>query len=84
MTAVALNNLLNYINEMNLSDRNRKWLGERILEPVKKARKAHVYDPETGEYLNDETVKAIEEARQGKGVVSYGSYEDFLKDMRAL
>lgn len=79
-----MNNLLNYINGMNLSARNRKWLGERILEPVKKAQKARIYDPETGEYLNDETVKVIEETRQGKGVVSYDSYEDFLKEMRAL
>ena len=31
MTTVAMNNLLNYIAGLNLSQRNRQWLAERIV-----------------------------------------------------
>ncbi|MBP5370037.1 MAG: hypothetical protein J6Y24_08880 [Bacteroidales bacterium] len=38
-------------------------------------RKKRLYDPETGEYLNDETMKAIED----DSVAFSGSFEDFKK-----
>lgn len=38
-------------------------------------RKKRIYDPETGEYLNDETMKAIED----DSVAFSGSFEDFKK-----
>ena len=41
--------------------------------------KPHLYDPETGEYLNNETMKTIEDARNGKDVIKVGSMEDYLK-----
>ena len=41
--------------------------------------KPRLYDPETGEYLNDKTMKVIEDARQGKGIAFTGSFEDFKK-----
>ena len=31
-----------------------------------KTKKPRLYDPETGEYLNDKTMKAIEDVRSGK------------------
>ena len=40
-------------------------------------RKKRLYDPETGEYLNDETMKVIEDAENGIGLVKVGSFEDF-------
>ena len=49
-----------------------------------KTKRARLYDPETGEYLNDKTMKVIEDARQGKNIVTYGSFEDFEKAMRKL
>jgi len=49
---------------------------------VKKQKcKPRLYDPETGEYLNDETMKVIEDALKGKGVTSYASLQDFYKEM---
>ena len=47
--------------------------------------KPRLYDPETGEYLNEKTMKAIEDMRSGndKGT-TYDSFEDFEKAMRAL
>ena len=38
-------------------------------------RKKRLYDPETGEYLNDETMKAIED----DSVAFSGSFENFKK-----
>ncbi|MBP1541570.1 MAG: hypothetical protein ILA25_05310 [Prevotella sp.] len=40
--------------------------------------KARLYDPETGEYLNDKTMKAIEDVRSGKEpVYEMKSMDDF-------
>ena len=37
MTAAALNNLLTYIAGLNLSQRNREWLADKIVNlPVRK------------------------------------------------
>ena len=47
--------------------------------------KPRLYDPETGEYLNDETMQAIEDVRSGKDQgTTYESFEDFKKAMMAL
>ena len=50
------------------------WTVER-----KKAEKPCLYDPETGDYLNDATMKVIENARKGKDVIEVGSMDDYLK-----
>ncbi len=44
-----------------------------------KAAKPHLYDSETGDYLNDETMKIIEDARKGKNIIEVGSMDDYLK-----
>ena len=49
---------------------------------VQKQKTPHrLYDPETGEYLNDETMKVIEDAHKGIGVTHYNSLQDFYKEM---
>ena len=57
-----------------------------MIEPRKATtKKARLYDPETGEYLNDKTMKAIEDVRSGKDKgTAYASFEEFEKAMRAL
>ena len=50
----------------------------------KKKEKPRMYDPETGEYLNDETMKVIEDSMNGKGLIEIGSYEDFKEWVKAL
>ena len=45
----------------------------------KKKERPRLYDPETGEYLNDETMKVIEDTLNGNGLIEVGSYEDYLK-----
>jgi len=47
--------------------------------------KARLYDPETGEYLSDKTMKAIEDVRSGRDKgITYESFEDFKKAMLSL
>jgi hypothetical protein len=43
--------------------------------------KPRLYDPETGEYLNDETMKVIEDAHKGIGVTHYDSVDDMFKSI---
>ncbi|MBQ9640116.1 MAG: hypothetical protein IJV06_00920 [Bacteroidaceae bacterium] len=43
--------------------------------------KPRLYDPETGKYLNEETMKVIEDAHNGIGVTHYNSLQDFYKEM---
>ena len=50
------------------------WVIER-----KRTAKPRLYDPETGDYLNDATMKVIENARKGKDVIEVGSMDDYLK-----
>ena len=58
---------------------------ESVRPAVTAPRKPRLYDPETGEYLNDETMQAIEDVRSGKdqGTI-YESFEEFKKAMEAL
>ena len=63
MTAVAMNNLLNYIAGLNLSQRNRKWLAERIVNLPKKEKV--VKDPTL--MTKEEFLARVEEARKGEG-----------------
>ena len=48
---------------------------------VQKEAKSLMYDPETGCYLNDKTLKDLEDAHKGIGVTTYESLEDFYKEM---
>ena len=55
------------------------------VKPAVTTRKPRLYDPETGEYLNDETMQAIEDVRSGKDQgTTYESFEEFKKAMMAL
>ncbi len=40
---------------------------------------ARLYDPESGEYLNEETMDVIEKARKGEDVIEVGSMDDYMK-----
>ena len=60
-------------------------LAESMKNDVAETRKPRLYDPETGEYLNDETMQAIEDVRSGKDQgTTYESFEEFKKAMMAL
>lgn len=50
----------------------------------KKKERPRLYDPETGEYLNDETMKTIEDTMNGKGIAWSGTAEEFKEWAKAL
>ena len=43
--------------------------------------KPRLYDPETGEYLNEKTMKVIEDAHNGIGVTHHSSVDDMFKSI---
>lgn len=66
MSTAALQNLWNYIQGMSLSDRNKQWLADRLLES--KSSKKNELD------------MAIDDIREGR-VQNYDSLEDLIKDI---
>jgi len=74
------------MNIANVTRAIRMLRGVTAIRPAKtKAKKPRLYDPETGECLNDKTMKAIEDVRSGKDKgTTYSSFEEFEKAMRAL
>ena len=46
--------------------------------------KPQIIDPETGDSLNEKTMKVIEDARNGKGIEFTGSVDDFKQSAEAL
>jgi len=73
-------------NIANVTRAIRMLRGVTAIKPAKSAaQKPRLYDPETGEYLNDKTMKAIEDVRSGKDKgTTYESFEEFKKAMLAL
>lgn len=63
MTTVAMNNLLNYIAGLNLSQRNRMWLADKIVNLPKKEKV--VKDPTL--MTKEEFLARVDEARKGEG-----------------
>lgn len=72
MSTVQIESLWQYIQTLSLSNKNKKWLAERLLENVAADSSA-----------NATTLKAIKEAEEGK-VTSFSSIEDFKKHMYEL
>lgn len=71
-------------NIANVTRAIRMLRGVTAICPAK-TKKPRLYDPETGEYLNDKTMKAIEDVRSGKDKgTTYESFEEFKKAMEAL
>ena len=70
-------------NIANVTRAIRMLRGVTAIQPAPS--KPRIYDPETGEYLNDKTMKAIEDVRNGKDEgTTYESFEEFKKAMLAL
>lgn len=67
MSNAALTNLWNYIQSMALSDRNKQWLADRLIESKSAAKK-------------NELDLSIEDIHEGH-IISYNSLEDLIKDI---
>ena len=66
-------------NIANVTRAIRMLRGVTAIKRAKPATKCpRLYDPETGEYLNDKTMKVIENVRNGKEkMYSFESLDDF-------
>ena len=72
MSTVQIESLWQYIQTLSLSNKNKKWLADRLLESSKVENSA-----------NATTMNAIKEAKEGK-VTSFASIDDFKKHMYEL
>ena len=73
-------------NIANVTRAIKMLRGVTAIRPAKpRIKKPRLYDPETGEYLNDKTMKAIEDVRSGKEpVYEIKSMEEFKAWCEAL
>ncbi len=77
MTAITINIPDRKVNFFKKLIAEMGWTYE-VQEVAQPKAKARLYDPETGEYLNDKTMKAIEDVRSGKEpVYEMKSMDDF-------
>jgi len=74
MTTITINIPSNEVSFFKKIAKKMGWTIER-----KHTVKHRLYDPETGDYLNDATMKVIENAQKGKDIIEVGSMEDYLK-----
>lgn len=61
MTTVAMNNLWAYIQGLSLSQRNRKWLAEKLIEPSDDAKTA-----QQKAYVKETLTRALKEVKAAK------------------
>ena len=80
MTAVALNNLLNYIAGLNLSQRNRQWLADKIVNLPAKEKKSK--DPTL--MSEEEFLRRVDEARTGEVVARFSDKESMREWLNSL
>ncbi|MBO6117772.1 MAG: hypothetical protein J6P44_04420 [Bacteroidales bacterium] len=80
MTAIELNSAI--IKQLDYISDNENLL-TKVLNYLKtltkEQREDALYDPQTGKYLNDETMQAIKDSIEGKNVVECGSFDNYLK-----
>lgn len=83
MTYPQEGQLLVSISDMSMMKDIKKAIS--LLKGVTKVKaqkpKLRLYDPETGEYLNDATIKVIEDAHKGIGVTHYDSVDDMFRSI---
>ena len=83
MTYPQPGQLLVSISDMSMMKDIKKAISmlKGVTKVQKEKTRPRLYDPEMGRYLNDETMKVIEDAHKGIGVTHYNSLQDFYKEM---
>lgn len=67
MSTVALNNLWIYIQSMMLSDRNKQWLADRLIESkTNKVNTAQAKQAAQEKYVRESLTRAINEVREAR------------------
>ena len=68
---------------LTLSNRNKKWIADRLYDNIGASRKARrqphatdaLYDSESGCFLNEETMQTIREAQAGAKMEELSDYD---------
>ena len=71
-------------SKVSFVTRLMKELGMSVYRTETRQEPQALFDPETGQYLNRETMKAIEEAEAGIGLEQYETVDDFMKMAEAI
>ena len=81
--APAAAQLLVSISDLSMVNDIKKAISmlKGVTSVKKQKTKPRLYDPETGEYLNDKTMQVIEDALKGKNVTSYASADDMFRKL---
>ena len=67
MSTVALNNLWIYIQSMMLSDRNKQWLADRLIESkTNKVNTTQAKQAAQEKYVRESLTRAINEVREAR------------------
>ncbi len=78
MTTVAMNNLWAYIQGLSLSQRNRKWLAEKLIEPSDDAKTA-----QQKAYVKESLYRALDEVKRAqRGEIKMMTEEEFLQGLK--
>ena len=79
MDTLSLNNLLVFLRGLSFND--REWLASRMFLPQEKTLAAdRLYDPESGCYLNEETMQAIRDVEAGN-VIKCNNVDELFADL---
>ena len=77
MTNIALHNLWTYIESMSLSDRNKQWLADRLIES-----KAESKREQQEYYVSESLTRAFNELKEAKRTGKrLQSADDLLKEI---
>lgn len=80
MTTFALNNLWSYIEGLSLSTKDRKWLANKLIEPVADDQKT----AKQKAYVKETLYRALDEVERAKrGEVKMQTEEEFLAELKA-
>ena len=80
MTAITINVPSREVSFFKKMMAKMGWTYTMAEESAQTKAKPRLYDPETGEYLNDETMKVIEDVHSGKEPVYHAeSVEDMFQ-----
>lgn len=78
MNSMTLNHNIFSVSVPDVDTRKFKQLIRLMGWKIAPAKEhARLYDPETGECLNEETMKVIEDARKGRNIAFKGSFDEF-------
>ena len=79
MTTVALNNLWTYLKGLKLSQKDREWLADKLIEPSDDAKTA-----EQKAYVKESLSRAFDEVeRARRGESRMKTVEEFEEELKA-